>query len=124
MQKTILLIEDENDLAAATMFYLQQLGYVVHHCETGSEGLLRLQSQKWDILLLDWMLPDISGIEILQRISNYSPDLVFMLSARDSPADRKHALLAGADFYIAKPFSLRTLQKQLVQAFEQPNIAM
>ena len=117
MQKKILLIEDEEDLALATQFYLQRLGYVVHHCTHGLEGLSLLQSQSWDGLLIDWMLPDISGIEVLQKIGSNAPNVVFMLSARDSMADREKGLEAGADCYIAKPFSLKSLQQELKRAF-------
>ena len=117
MQKRILLIEDEEDLAVAIQFYLQKFGYFIHHCASGVDGLSCLQSQDWDALLIDWMLPDLSGIEILQKIGEDSPSVVFMLSARDSEADREKGLQAGAELYISKPFSLKSLQQQLKRAF-------
>lgn len=117
VQKRLLLIEDEEDLAVATKFYLQKLGYVIHHCTSGEDGLSLLQSQNWDGLLIDWMLPDISGIEILQKIREKSPQVVFILSARDSVSDRERGLQAGADLYISKPFSLKSLKQQLKRAF-------
>ena len=120
MQKKLLLIEDENDLASATKFYLQKCGYVIHHCSTGEEGLALLHSHTWDGLLIDWMLPDISGIEILQAIGEKSPQVVFILSARDSAKDIKKGLLAGADDYLPKPFSLKSLQQKLQKAFSIP----
>ena len=117
MQKRLLLIEDEEDLAAATQFYLQKIGYFIHHCTTGRDGLAMLQSQSWDGLLIDWMLPDLSGIEILQQIKGNAPEVVFILSARDSKADRVKGFKVGIDGYISKPFSLKFLQQQLQQAF-------
>ena len=117
MQKRLLLIEDEEDLAAATKFYLQKVGYFIHHCATGLDGLAMLQSQSWDGLLIDWMLPDLSGIEILQQIKGNAPEVVFILSARDSKADRVKGVQVGVDCYISKPFSLKSLQQQLNKAF-------
>ena len=119
MNKKILLIEDEEDLAIATQFYLQRLGFFVRHCVSGAEGLAMLRSQKWDCLLIDWMLPDISGIDVLHKIKRKAPAVIFMISAKDSHADIEEALQAGVQVYISKPFSLEALRVRLERAFER-----
>ena len=68
MSKKILLVEDEVDLALATQFYLEQHGYCVVHVENGVDAIQALQSDKYDAMLLDWMMPQLSGIQVLKEL--------------------------------------------------------
>jgi DNA-binding response OmpR family regulator len=104
----ILLIEDELDLGAEIERLLQREGYEIDRVTDGNLGWEFLSSSKsiYDLAIIDWMLPGISGIELCQRLRRQQQQLpVLMLTARSDINDRVTGLDAGADDYLAKPFS-------------------
>ena len=108
MKPHILVIEDEASLVELLRYNLEKEGYRVSAANDGEEGLAMLNEHKPDLLVLDWMLPHVSGIEICRQIRRKSElrDLpVIMLTARGEEADRVRGLEVGADDYVTKPFS-------------------
>ena len=106
--KKILVIEDEQDIQTLLEYNLQQAGYEVVICENGEDGLWLAIEHKPDLILLDWMLPLLSGIEVLRQLRNRSDTReipVMMLTARGEEGDRLRGLDGGADDYVTKPFS-------------------
>lgn len=106
---TILLIEDTLDLADVVTRELEAAGYTVLRAADGLAGLDLHASGRPDLVILDWMLPKLDGIEVLRRIRRDAPTPVLMLTARGEEADRVIGLELGADDYLAKPFSMREL---------------
>ncbi len=108
MKTHILVIEDEAALVELVRYNLEKEGFRVSAANDGEEGLALLNENKPDLLVLDWMLPHVSGIEICRQIRR-KPDLrdlpVIMLTARGEEADRIRGLEVGADDYVIKPFS-------------------
>ncbi len=88
---------------------LELVGHQVHHAADGPGGLKAFAAQKPDLVILDWMLPGLEGLEVLRRIRQSSPVPVLMLTARSEEADRVIGLELGADDYLTKPFSMREL---------------
>jgi Response regulators consisting of a CheY-like receiver domain and a winged-helix DNA-binding domain len=110
MQKPqIVLVEDTLELASLISAELRAASFEVQHCEQGEVALQLLKSQPCDLLILDWMLPDIAGIEVLRQLRSFSGLPVLMLTARDTELDRVLGLELGADDYLTKPFSMREL---------------
>jgi two-component system phosphate regulon response regulator PhoB len=108
MKMHILLIEDEAALVELVRYNLEKEGFRVSAANDGEEGLALLNESKPDLLVLDWMLPHVSGIEICRQIRRKTElrDLpVIMLTARGEEADRIRGLEVGADDYVIKPFS-------------------
>jgi len=103
----ILVIEDEQHIASGLVFNLEAEGYRVLLTESGEEGLELLAQEKVDLLVLDLMLPGISGYEVCRQVREGLPRLpVLILSARAEERDRIKGLKLGADDYLTKPFSL------------------
>ena len=103
----LLLIEDHQPLRDAVSQYLQEAGYLIDSAATGDEGLWAAEGGGHDLILLDLMLPNIDGMEILRRLrAKGNPVHIIVLSARDGLEDRLEALDAGADDYLVKPFPL------------------
>jgi two-component system phosphate regulon response regulator PhoB len=112
MSTRILIVEDEEALTLLLRYNLEAEGFVVDSAARGDEADLRLQEQVPDLVLLDWMLPALSGIELCRRIrarreTERLP--VIMLTARGEEGDRIRGLGTGADDYIVKPFSVPEL---------------
>jgi DNA-binding response OmpR family regulator len=107
--KTILLIEDAPDLARVIRRELEAAGYRVLQAADGLTGVRLQASQKPDLVILDWMLPQLDGLEVLRQIRQASAVPVLMLTARGEEADRVIGLEVGADDYLTKPFSMREL---------------
>lgn len=106
----ILLIDDDLALAGLLQEYLQQEGFNCQSAHDGEDGLARLQQQEFALIILDIMLPKISGIEVLKRIRQHDTDLpVVMLTARGDDIDRIVGLELGADDYLPKPCNPREL---------------
>ncbi len=106
---TILLIEDEPDIADLLRMYLEKDGFRLVHAASGEDGLQRLDERDPRVVLLDIGLPGIDGIEVCRRIRSTSDVPVIMLTARDSEIDKIVGLEIGADDYVTKPFSPREL---------------
>ena len=112
MNTRILIVEDEEALTLLLRYNLEAEGFVVDSAARGDEADLRLQEQVPDLVLLDWMMPGLSGIELCRRIrarreTERLP--VIMLTARGEEGDRIRGLGTGADDYIVKPFSVPEL---------------
>jgi two-component system response regulator RegX3 len=105
----ILLIEDEESLGEALEYQLGREGYAVERATNGAEGLARFKTAGADLLLLDLMLPGLSGEDICKEIRKSSSVPIIMLTARDTEIDKVVGLEIGADDYITKPFSTREL---------------
>jgi len=112
----VLVIEDEADLRTLLSYNLEAWGYQVRAVETGKAGLKTFDEFTPDLVLLDLMLPDISGIEVCRKIrtTQGKPDpIVFMLTARGEEMDRVAGFEVGADDYLVKPFSVRELMLRM-----------
>ena len=108
-QIRILLVEDEEKLARFVELELCHEGYSVEKAFTGREGLELAESGKFDLVLLDIMLPELNGMEVLRRLRRTSKVPVIMLTARDETMDKVAGLDQGADDYITKPFAIEEL---------------
>ena len=112
MKARVLIIEDEEALATLLSYNLKKEGYVVSLARDGEEALLQVEEELPSLILLDWMLPKLSGIEVCRRLRSkkkVSHIPVIMLTARGEEIDRVHGLNIGADDYIIKPFSMQEL---------------
>jgi len=109
MGERILLVEDEEKLARMVEMELKYEGYAVEKAFDGRSGLELALSGKFDLVLLDIMLPQLSGMEVLRRLRKESQVPVIMLTARDSVMDKVSGLDSGADDYITKPFAIEEL---------------
>ena len=109
MGERILLIEDEEKLARMVELELQYEGYRVEKAFDGRSGLELALGGGFDLVLLDIMLPQLSGMEVLRRLRKESRVPVIMLTARDSVVDKVSGLDSGADDYITKPFAIEEL---------------
>jgi two-component system response regulator RegX3 len=105
----ILIIEDESSFSEALSFLLQKEGYSITIAENGKIGLDEFKSQDFDLVLLDLMIPEISGIEVCRVIRATSQVPIIMLTAKDSEIDKVVGLELGADDYVTKPYSSREL---------------
>ena len=106
---TILLVEDAYDLAQVIIRELTAPGYRVVHTGDGLSALKLHASEQPALVILDWMLPEMDGLEVLRRIRQEAPTPVLMLTARGEETDRIVGLELGADDYLTKPFSMREL---------------
>lgn len=107
---TILIIEDEEETARFLEQELTHEGYIVSVETNGRSGLERALKEKWDLILLEIMLPELNGMEVLRRVRNAHPNLpVIIVTARDEIPDKVSGLDNGANDYITKPFSIEEL---------------
>jgi DNA-binding response OmpR family regulator len=106
---TVLLVEDEVELARVVMRELQSAGYEVRYAPDGPSAVRNAAEQAPDIMVLDWMLPGFDGLEVLRRVRQTSALPVLMLTARAEETDRVIGLEVGADDYLTKPFGSREL---------------
>ena len=120
MEEKILLVEDEEKLARMVELELRYEGYQVHKSFDGRSGLERALSGEYDLVLLDIMLPQLSGMEVLRRLRKEGVQLpVIMLTARDSVVDKVSGLDSGADDYITKPFAIEELLARIRAALRK-----
>ena len=109
MQPYILVMEDEDALATLLQYNLEKEGYDVVVAADGEEGLVQVDERQPDLILLDWMLPKVSGIEVCRRLRGRAETRnlpIIMLTARGEESDRIRGLDTGADDYLTKPFSM------------------
>lgn len=110
----ILVVEDDKDIQDMLGYSLEPEGYTIYHAFSVKEGWEAIENKPIDLVLLDWMLPDNSGIDLLHRIRKYHSMLpVIMVTARSEEEDRVLGLDVGADDYITKPFSVRELKSRI-----------
>ncbi len=109
MAERILIVEDEEKIARFVELELKHEGYDVDKVTNGREGLSAAQTGTYDLMLLDIMLPELSGFEVLRRLRRSSGLPVILLTARDAVMDKVAGLDGGADDYITKPFAIEEL---------------
>ena len=112
----ILVVEDEIDVALLISYNLEAEGYVVESVARGDEAELRLAENTPDLLILDWMLPGLSGIEICRRLRAREATRtlpIIMVTARREESERVRGLAVGADDYVVKPFSVIELMARV-----------
>jgi len=109
----VLVIEDEPDLRQALAQSLRETGYAVAAAGDGRSGLFKATGSEYDAIVLDLMLPQMSGWDLLRELRKTRPTPVLILTARDALPDRVRGLDAGADDYLIKPFELPELQARL-----------
>jgi DNA-binding response OmpR family regulator len=117
--ETILLVEDARDLAQALRRELEAAGYRVTLAFDGIEALELFVRQTPDLVILDWMLPKLDGLEVLRQIRKKLAVPVLMLTARSDPTDRVLGLELGADDYLVKPFNLPELVARVRALFRR-----
>lgn len=105
----ILLVEDERALAEIIIREITASGFPVVHALDGEAALTLALTRDFSLVILDWMLPTVDGLEVLRRLRAVSSVPVLMLTARDTEADRVLGLEVGADDYVTKPFSMLEL---------------
>jgi DNA-binding response OmpR family regulator len=119
MARTILIVEDETTLRETLADALEVEGFRVIAAADGRDALIRFRADKPDLILLDLMLPELSGIEVCRIIRAESGVPIVMLTAKDSELDKVVGLELGADDYVTKPFSLRELSARIRALFRR-----
>ena len=119
MARTILVVEDETTLRETLVDALEVEGFRVVSAADGREALARFRAESPDLVLLDLMLPELSGIEVCRIIRAESGVPIVMLTAKDSELDKVVGLELGADDYVTKPFSLRELSARIRALFRR-----
>ncbi|OIQ77983.1 sensory transduction protein regX3 [mine drainage metagenome] len=109
----ILVVEDETSFSEALVFLLQKEGFEVAVADTGTKGLAEFDRTGADLVLLDLMLPGMSGTEVCRQIRSRSSVPIIMLTAKDSEIDKVVGLELGADDYVTKPYSSRELTARI-----------
>ena len=109
MAGRVLLVEDDQDIVRVVKTYLERDGFTVDVAEDGLTGLQKALEGNPALVVLDWMLPGLNGLEFMKRLRNELPTPIIMLTARTEESDRVLGLEFGADDYVTKPFSPREL---------------
>lgn len=118
--KHVLVIEDHTDIANLIQLHLHDLDCKVELAADGLSGLRKAESQRYDLIILDLMLPGMDGLEICRRIrrhAHYTP--ILMLTSKTAEVDRVLGLEVGADDYVSKPFSIRELMARVKAQFRR-----
>ncbi len=123
MNEKILIIEDEEKMARFIELELRHEGYETGKCSDGRSGLEEAESGQYALVLLDIMLPELNGLEVLRRLRRTSDVPVIMLTARDSVMDKVSGLDTGADDYITKPFAIEELLARIRLALRRRQAA-
>ncbi|AMY67573.1 response regulator transcription factor [Frigidibacter mobilis] len=115
-QRRVLVVEDEDNIAIALDYLMTREGYAHDRVSSGAEAMARIRATHPDLVLLDVMLPGVSGYEICQDV-RMDPGLadvkILMMTARGSAMERRKGLALGADGFIAKPFELKELRAEV-----------
>jgi len=119
--KKILIIEDEANISDFIKMELEYEGYEVFICEDGKSGLESALNNEFDLIILDLMLPIISGLEVCRRLKRKKNTPIIMLSAKDDVMDKVAGLQIGADDYITKPFAIEELLARIQVVFRREN---
>ena len=119
----VLIIEDDADINGMIKEALSQEGYECVSAYSGTEGLLRIGQEKYSIILLDLMLPGISGEELLREAEKITNTPFIVISAKDELDTKVDMLTLGADDYITKPFDLKELKARIIAALRRSSRA-
>lgn len=121
MSNSILVVEDDQDIGQLLKLHLADMGYLVDLVQDGDGGLKAALAKRYDLVILDLMLPGMDGLELCRRLrresSTYTP--ILMVTARSSELDRVLGLEVGADDYLTKPFSVRELLARVKAIFRR-----
>lgn len=114
MKDTVLVVEDEQDIADLISVHMKELSLEVEHSLTGEKALQLALSNTYALIILDVMLPGLSGLDVCRLVREKKPEqAILMLTSRTSETDRVVGLELGADDYMTKPFSVRELQARV-----------
>lgn len=119
----ILIVDDETNILQVIKAYLEKNKYIVYEADTGKGALHLFENLQPDLLVLDLMLPDISGEEVCRTIRKKSNVPILMLTAKSSEDDMVNGLLIGADDYITKPFSPRELLARVISLLRRSQLS-
>jgi two-component system, OmpR family, response regulator len=119
--ESILVVEDDPDIAAVVRLHLEDAGYAVTIVSDGGSGLDALAREKFDLIVLDIMLPGISGLDMCRHVAREADrPMILILSSRSAEADRVLGLQEGADDYLTKPFGVLELVARVRALFRRP----
>ena len=121
MAERILVVEDESKIARFLELELKHEGYEVEIAFDGRTGLEKVQEGDIDLIILDLMLPMMSGIEVCRRVRKFSDVPIIMLTAKDDISDKVTGLDSGADDYVTKPFAIEELLARIRVALKRKN---
>ena len=111
----ILFVEDNRDLSTNLFDYFEARGHEINLATEGLVGFELATTKQYDVIVLDWMLPNMDGLAICIRLREMGYHIpILMLTARDSIQDKMTGLKAGADDYVVKPFSMRNLEERVL----------
>ena len=113
MSYRVLVVDDEQWVRQLVRGYLERAGFDVATATDGSDALRQLAHYRPDVVILDWMLPGLDGMEVVSRVRDTSAVPIIMLTARSEEDERVQGLEAGADDYVVKPFSPRELEARV-----------
>ncbi len=105
-EANILVVDDQEEILNLLGKYLEREGYNVDMASDGEEGLICFKKKKYDLIILDVMMPKVDGIEVCKKLRNETNAPIIMLTAKDDEIDKVLGLRIGADDYITKPFSM------------------
>lgn len=118
----ILLVEDEESIRKIIAYDLKKDGYSIYECSDGKEAMDVVEKESFDLIILDWMVPYINGIELIEKFRKRGIDsIIIMLTAKDDEADVLQAFEAGVDDYMSKPFSPRELLARIQAHLKRRN---
>jgi DNA-binding response OmpR family regulator len=110
----VLVVEDDQKLARFLERLLSEEGFTVDRCSSGADAVTQTRSGFYNLVLLDWMIPDLDGLEVCRQIRRSGSDVpILMLTARDQVSERVLGLDAGADDYLIKPFEIEELMARI-----------
>ncbi len=119
----ILLVEDDNDMCEQIESWLQHEQHAVEVVKEGPEAADRLKFYKYDVVILDWQLPGMNGVEVLKKFRDQGGVTpVLMLTGKDKIEDKEQGLDSGADDYLTKPFHFKELSARLRAMLRRPAI--
>lgn len=125
MKTKVLVIDDEEYIVELIQFNLETSDYTVDYSYDGLDGFIKAKEIKPDLILLDWMLPSISGINLLKKIredKELKSTPVIMITAKNMESDKVEGLISGADDYITKPFSIKELLARISSVLRRYNM--
>ena len=121
MNKNILIVEDDDAINKLLSDIVREQEYTPHSAYSGTEAMLYINQQQWDLILLDMMLPGLSGEEVLKNITAAGASPVIIISARDAQEVKVSALRLGADDYITKPFDVEEVSARIESVMRRTN---
>jgi DNA-binding response OmpR family regulator len=119
----ILLVDDEQSIQTLLSYPLRKDGYHVTSAQDGREALQRFEEARFDLVILDLMLPKLDGVEVCRELRSRSQVPIIMLTAKGSETDKVAGLEVGADDYITKPFSMREFRSRVKAALRRSRMA-